>query len=48
VADFASYAGRAPRLSAAAIEQAWHSMFACHTRTPASPAGPITTAGEQS
>lgn len=28
VADFASYAGHEPRLNAAALDQAWHSMFA--------------------
>jgi energy-coupling factor transporter ATP-binding protein EcfA2 len=27
--DFAGFAGRTPRLSAAALEQAWGSMFAC-------------------
>jgi hypothetical protein len=46
VADFASFAGRTPRLSAVNIEQAWHSMFACHTRTPSGPAGAVTI-GEQ-
>jgi hypothetical protein len=47
IADFASFAGRTPRLSAAALEQAWHSMFACHTRTTASPAGAAIQSGEQ-
>lgn len=32
IADFASYAGHEPRLNAAALDQAWHSMFAtCRT-----------------
>ena len=36
IVDAASFAGVAPRLSAASLEQAWHSLFACCS--PKSPA----------
>jgi energy-coupling factor transporter ATP-binding protein EcfA2 len=49
VADFASFASRVPRLSAPALEQAWHSMFAsCTTRAPASPDGAAIQSGDPS
>jgi energy-coupling factor transporter ATP-binding protein EcfA2 len=49
IVDFASFAGRVPRLSATALEQAWHSMFAsCTTRAPASPDGAVILSGEPS
>jgi energy-coupling factor transporter ATP-binding protein EcfA2 len=35
VADFASFAGAAPRLTVPALEQAWRSMFACCAPMPA-------------
>jgi energy-coupling factor transporter ATP-binding protein EcfA2 len=37
VCDHASFAGRAPRLSVATLEQAWNSVFAC-TAPPSAPA----------
>jgi energy-coupling factor transporter ATP-binding protein EcfA2 len=41
VADFAGFAGRPPRLCAAALDQAWHSMFAaCAEAGPAGAAEP--------
>jgi energy-coupling factor transporter ATP-binding protein EcfA2 len=36
IADFAAFAGRQPRLSIAALEQAWSSMFAACPPAPAS------------
>ncbi len=38
IADFAGFAGRAPRLSAGALDQAWHSMFAACGEADAGPA----------
>lgn len=39
IADFASYAGREPRLTPATVEQAWSSMFAsCSSTASAAPA----------
>lgn len=40
VADFASFAGSAPRLTVPALEQAWASMFACCAAPAAIPAAP--------
>jgi len=39
VVDAASFAGAAPRLSAAALEQAWHGLFACYPPHRTAPAG---------
>ncbi len=52
VADFASYAGTPARLSAAALEQAWRSMFACCAAPtvsppPAAPAHAMVLSGER-
>ena len=52
VADFASFAGTAPRLTVPALEQAWSSMFACcatvTARHPAAaPAHGMVLFGEQ-
>ncbi|NHZ92313.1 ATP-binding protein [Massilia sp. CCM 8733] len=40
--DFAAFAGTSARLSAAAIEQAWHSMALGHGTAAAAPASPMT------
>jgi hypothetical protein len=53
VADFASFAGAAPRLTVPALEQAWSSMFACcapHSAHPpmAAPAHAVVLFGARS
>jgi hypothetical protein len=50
VADFASFAGTAPRLTVPALEQAWASMFACcaaPATIPAAPAHGAALSGER-
>jgi hypothetical protein len=48
IADFASFAGREPRLSVASIEQAWTSMFAsCSSSVPGVPARASILSGDQ-
>ena len=37
IADFASFAGSAPQLTVAALEQAWRSMFAAGAAAPSQP-----------
>ncbi|HEX9173258.1 MAG TPA: ATP-binding protein [Telluria sp.] len=47
IADFASFAGREPRLTPASLEQAWNSMFAnCSETAPAAPACAPILSGE--
>jgi energy-coupling factor transporter ATP-binding protein EcfA2 len=49
IADFASFADTRPRLCAASLDQAWHSMFAsCATHLPAAPAIQSILSGDQS
>jgi energy-coupling factor transporter ATP-binding protein EcfA2 len=45
IADFAAFAGQAPRLSIAALEQAWSSMFAGYGAGCAAPPHPPAHAG---
>jgi hypothetical protein len=47
IADFASFAGTEPRLTAAAIEQAWNSLFAiCSGTARAAPPRASILSGE--
>jgi energy-coupling factor transporter ATP-binding protein EcfA2 len=46
IVDFASYAGREPRLTPAAIEQAWSSMFASCSTAPAASARASIMSGD--
>jgi hypothetical protein len=47
IADFASYAGKEPRLTPASIEQAWSSMFAsCSSTASAAPAPASILSGD--
>ncbi|MDC8760888.1 ATP-binding protein [Janthinobacterium fluminis] len=47
IRDFAGCAGQAPRLSPAALEQAWHSMFAACAAAPAAAAAAEADPGNQ-
>jgi hypothetical protein len=45
IIDFASFAGRTPRLNIASLDQAWSSMFAACQTTPAGPGGASIVSG---
>jgi energy-coupling factor transporter ATP-binding protein EcfA2/DNA-binding PadR family transcriptional regulator len=45
IADFASFAGTSARLTASALDQAWHSLFAC-AAAPVPVRGPVLSGGK--